>query len=349
MAARAGRMTTRLATLRNSRGEAIHCMLEEPAGGAAGARFAALLLCSGVKTRVAPHRLYRKLAATFVAHGVPVLRVDFAGLGDSEGEWPDDSLDSIYGLTERGHCVDDVRAACDWLETHCGIRRFIAGGLCGAAVTALHLALQDPRLAALYAIGLPATYLGSGAKPRPSSHEMRMYRMRYLRKLIQPAAWLRFLSMKSDYRLMWQMAREALRRKARAAASPASEKRNARSPAEPVARDLNPYVPLGLFGMLATGRPALVMFGEDDPLRYGFEERFMQPRWSTLEQYKPLFSYAVIPGANHILGEPGAVAEANRLTGLWLDALIAEAQSSSGLGWLGVSVPGAARRLSPAA
>ena len=335
-------MSTRIVTVRNSRGNALHCMLEEPAGGARGARFAALLLCSGVKTRVAPHRLYRKLAATFLARGVPVLRVDFAGLGDSEGDWPDDSLDAIYGLTERGHCVDDVRAACDWLETHCGIGRFVAGGLCGAAVTALHLALQDARLAALYAIGLPATYLGSGAKPEPSSHEMRMYRMRYLRKLLSPSSWLRFLSMKSDYRLMLRMAREALR----GGKSPQPEGKAA---AGAPARDLNPYIPLGLFGMLATGRPALVMFGEDDPLRYGFEERFMQAHWTTLEKHKSLFSYAVIAGANHILGEPGAVSEANRLTGLWLDMVLAESRASRALDWSLVPAPRTARRLSPAA
>ena len=48
----------------------------------------------------------------------------------------------------------------------------------------------------------------------------------------------------------------------------------------------------------------------------------MQAHWSALEQHKSLFSYAVIAGANHILGEPGAVSEANRLTGLWLDATL---------------------------
>lgn len=326
-------MSSRIVSLRNSRGNTLHCMLEEPAAAQMhGARFAALLLCPGVKTRVAPHRLYRKLAATFVARGVPVLRVDFAGLGDSDGEWPDDSIDTIYGLTERGHCVDDVRAACDWLEAHCGIRRFIAGGLCGAAVTALHLALQDSRLAALYAIGLPATYLGSGAQRVLSSHEMRLYRMRYLRKLLRPSSWLRFLSMKSDYRLMGRMVREALR----LGKSPQPEGNAATGAA---ARDLNPYVPLGLFGMLATGRPALVMFGEDDPLRYGFEERFMQAHWSALEQHKSLFSYAVLAGANHILGEPGAVSEANRLTGLWLDVVLAESQKSRALDWSLVPAP----------
>ena len=333
-------MGSRIVSLRNAQGHAVHGILEEPAGGAAGARFAALLLCPGVKMRVAPHRLYRKLAATFVARGVPVLRMDFAGLGDSEGEWPDASLDAIYGMTERGHCTDDVRAALDWLESRCGIRRVIAGGLCGAAVSALHLAPQDPRLAALYAIGLPATYLGSGAKPELTAHDLRVYRLRYLRKLLAPASWLRFVSMKSDYRLMLRMAAEALHlRKPPLApgAAPAG-----------AARDLNPYVPLGLFAMLATGRPALVMFGEDDPLRYSFEERFMQAHWSALEQHRALFSYAVIPGANHILGDPGAVGEANRVTGVWLDALLAGQPASRSLGWT-LPTPGAPRRLSPAA
>ena len=342
-------MSARVVSLRTARGHAVHCILQEPAGGATGARFAAVLLCSGVKTRVGPHRIYRKLAPAFLARGVPVLRVDFAGLGDSEGEWPDDSLEQIYGLTERGHCVPDARAAFDWLEKHCGIRRFIAGGLCGAALTALHLALEDARLAALFAIGLPATFLGSGSKAEPSSHELRMYRMRYVRKLVQPASWLRFLSMKSDYRLMWRLVQEGLGRMARKRAAAAPVSGQARPAGTPAERGLNPYMPLGLLGMLSAGRPALVMFGEDDPLRYGFEERFMQPRWSALEQYRDLFSYAVIPGANHILGEPGAMAEANRLTGLWLDALLVEHAARRGLGWLGVSAPAGARRLSPAA
>jgi hypothetical protein len=342
MAAAGRLMPSRIVTLRNPHGHAVHCILEEPDGGAAGAPFAALLLCSGVKTRVAPHRLYRKLAATFVGRGIPVLRVDFAGLGDSEGEWPDPSLDSIYGLTERGHCVDDVRSAFDWLEANCGIRRFIAGGLCGAAVTALHVAPEDPRLAGLYAIGLPATYLGSGAKQELTARELRLYRMRYLRKLVEPSSWLRFLSLKSDYRLMLRMAGEVLGLRKRAAPA-----RNAAAGTAP--RDLNPYVPRGLFSMLGAGRPALVMFGEDDPLRYSFEERFMQAHWSALEKHKALFSYAVIPGANHILGEPGAVSEANRVTGLWLDALLAAQPECRALGRGGAPAARAPSRLSPAA
>lgn len=334
-------MSRRIVTLRNSRGNALHCILEEPAGGTADARFAAVLFCAGVKTRVAPHRLYRKLLGPFLARDIAVLRVDFDGLGDSEGEWSDSSLEHIYGLIERGHCVDDVRCAFDWLEAHCGIRRFIAGGLCGAAMTALHASAKDSRLAALYAIGLPAVFQGSADEVAPTTGELRVHRMRYLRKLLHPGAWLRFLSMKSDYRLMWRLVRHGL-----GAKPPQADPQRASSSLE---RGLNPYLPLTFLGLLAAGRPALVLFGEDDPLRHSFEERFMQPWWSALEQYKALFSYAVVPGANHILGEPKAVAEANRLTALWLDAVLAERQASSGLGWSGVTRSSVARPASSAA
>lgn len=75
----------------------------------------------------------------------------------------------------------------------------------------------------------------------------------------------------------------------------------------------------------------------------------MQAHWSELERHKSLFSYAVIPGANHILGEPEAVREANRLTGLWLDAVLAESRASRALDWSLVPASRTARRLSPAA
>ena len=81
--------------------------------------------------------------------------------------------------------------------------------------------------------------------------------------------------------------------------------------------------------MLAGGRPALLIYGESDPLRARFQDQLTQPSWAALEQYKSLFTYAVIPAANHILGEPGAVDEANRLTAVWLDAILSASKSAS--------------------
>lgn len=297
-------MSGTIVTLRNRDGHALHCMLEQPPTGIARAAIAAIFLCPGVKTRVGPHRLYRKLSAPFLARGIPVLRVDFRGLGDSEGDWPDESIAGIYRLTALGHCVDDARSALDWFESQLGIRRCIVGGLCGAASTALHLARVDSRLAALYAIGLPAR-LDDPGDERLSAAELRSHWSRYLRKVLSPSSWLRLVSFQSDYRLLWRSFSGRVRHVPNSGQA---------------AQDLTPHLTPGFLHLLRTGRPALLMFGERDPLRWDFEERFLNPSAALLEPYRPQFSYSVIPAANHVLGDPGAVLAANRLTEAWLDA-----------------------------
>ena len=296
---------TRIVSLRNRDGHALTCMLEEPEAGTARAGIAAVLLCPGVKTRVGPHRMYRKLSAPFLARGIPVLRVDFRGIGDSEGEWPDDALAGIYRAMELGHCVDDVRAALDWLESQLGIRCCIVGGLCGAAMTALHVARKDSRMAALFAIGLPVLLAGAIEKPAMSARELHSHRSLYLRKLLQPASWLRLLSMKSDYRLLWRaLAQKFLTKKGEA---------------PPAATSLNPHLAECMQALLGSGRPALLLFGERDPRRWDFEEKFLQAS-AALGPYQAQIQYSLVPGANHILGHPDAVAAANRLTEAWLDS-----------------------------
>ena len=294
---------SRIVSLRNPEGHALHCILEEPGPGTAR-DVAAVLLSPGVKTRAGPHRLYRKLSAPFLARGIPVLRVELRGIGDSEGEWPQDALVAVYRMMELGHCVADVRAALDWLESHLGIRRCIVGGLCGAAITALHVAREDSRMAALYAIGLPVVLDGAVETPAMSARELHSHRLLYLRKLFQPASWLRLLTLKSDFGLLWRALRQ---------------EKPAKSANAPSVSNLNPHLTECMHALLAGGRQALLLFGERDPRRWDFEERFFQPSAASLEPYRSQIQYSLVPGANHILGHPAAVAVANRLTEAWLD------------------------------
>ncbi len=318
-------MSSRIVSVLNPLGQRLHCILEEPSRGAAGAPLAAVLLCPGVKTRVGPHRLYRKLSQSFLRRGIPVMRVDFRGLGDSQGEWADERLEHIYNRIERGECAEDARSALDWLESQCGIRSFIVGGLCGAAITGLHLASQDPRVAGLYAIGLPARlHGGAGTEERMPRGLLRSKRMLYVRKLLQPAAWLRLVSMRSDYGLMARLVIDALRRSSLESAAPMAFPA-VPPPAMPPAADLNPDLPAAFFAMLKASIPALLMYGESDPMRWEFEESFLQPWSRALEPYAALYAAAVIPRASHALGDPADIAEANRITGAWLDANFAQA------------------------
>lgn len=302
-------------------------MLDEPAGGAAGAAFAAVLLCPGVKTRVGPHRLYRKLAQSFLARGIPVLRVDFHGLGDSEGELPENRLDALYDQVQLGRHVDDVRSALDWLESECGIQRCIVGGLCGGAITGL-LAASDARIAAVYAIALPVALQVRGATGAHMTRgELLRKRVVYLRKLLRPRHWLRLLSLQSDYKLIWRMLSFALLSRA-GRHRPSAQLAHVPPPTSPPAEDLNPKFAPAFFGFLASGRPALLMFSERDRLRWHYEEKFAQPWVHALEPYKSQISVVVIPDADHILGDPESVAEVRRQTAAWLDAWLPASSSS---------------------
>ena len=66
-------MSSRVVVLPNRSGRKLLGILDEPSE-AAGIPVAAVLLSPGVKTRVGPHRLYRKLAPAFLSRGMPVLR-----------------------------------------------------------------------------------------------------------------------------------------------------------------------------------------------------------------------------------------------------------------------------------
>jgi hypothetical protein len=87
-----------------------------------------------------------------------------------------------------------------------------------------------------------------------------------------------------------------------------------------LAPDLNPHLPTCFLALLRSGRPALLLYGEQDGARWDFEEKFMQPWADALEPYRAQIAYSVIPRGNHILGDPAAIAAANRLTEAWLDA-----------------------------
>src|SRR5687768_26215 len=101
-------------TFPNAKGDRLFGVLHVPERN----RFsgvAVVILSPGIKSRIAPHRLYIKMARRLCAQGFLVLRFDFHGLGDSGGELNDVYVADFYGAIQVGRYVDDTRAAMDWL------------------------------------------------------------------------------------------------------------------------------------------------------------------------------------------------------------------------------------------
>ncbi|MGD8858492.1 MAG: bifunctional alpha/beta hydrolase/OsmC family protein [Myxococcales bacterium] len=91
-------------------------------------------------------RIATRMARAFAERGLGVLRFDFTGLGESEGEFAETTFSSN---------LDDLVAAADYLRAEHGAPRILVGhSLGGAAVLAAAARIEDA--AAVATIGAPA-------------------------------------------------------------------------------------------------------------------------------------------------------------------------------------------------
>lgn len=297
---------TRVAvTFPNRDGERLFGILHQPAVPRE-AGVAILLLSPGVKMRVAPHRLYNKMAARFVALGYPVLRFDFNGLGDSEGEIQESHLADFYGSVQVGRYVADTIASMDWMQQTYGVSRFIAAGLCGGALTGLLAADRDPRIISLVGLGIPVILDGTQIdfSKYMTDAQLAGTRDNYLRKfkLWEPAvwkSWMRFFSGQSHYSLITRAITKPLMKRLRPpAAAPAGPPAVAAPPPEP--DNTNPHFAPAFRRMLATSRRMFLVFGEADRLQYEFEVKFVQRHPDVRDHVPGGYDTHLTRDANHI-------------------------------------------------
>ena len=119
------------------------CREEELIGilhpGAENASRAVVLIVGGPQYRVGSHRQFLLLARHLAANGIPVLRFDYRGMGDSGG-----------GFRDFEDIGDDIRAAVDALTRRLpDVPEVILWGLCDAATAAAFYAPTDKRVSGL--------------------------------------------------------------------------------------------------------------------------------------------------------------------------------------------------------
>lgn len=108
---------------------------------AGDARLAVVLLNAGIIHRVGPHRLNVKIARRLSELGVPSLRFDLSGLGDSRP--------SRATVPWEQQAVDDLRAAVSCVIARTAARRVAIVGFCSGADNGYAAALADNRIAGL--------------------------------------------------------------------------------------------------------------------------------------------------------------------------------------------------------
>lgn len=116
------------------------CIPRAETGEASG--IGLILFNAGVVHRIGPHRINVRLARRLARRGIPSIRFDLAGQGDSQRA-PGD-------LPYEKQAVADIRAAMDALETGAGVRRFALFGFCSGGWHSYATASVDERVAGIF-------------------------------------------------------------------------------------------------------------------------------------------------------------------------------------------------------
>lgn len=127
--------------------------LPEPDAASEFGGLGVIILHPGFLPRSAQADSAVTLADTLARNGIQAVRIDLPGLGDSEGDLPEDSFTFIDTVQEGGfadvacECVDRIKAQLGW-------QRVIIGGHCGGAITAFFSLASRKRnwLAGMFAL-----------------------------------------------------------------------------------------------------------------------------------------------------------------------------------------------------
>jgi len=152
-------------------GHSLQGILHRPAVAIEPATRGVLLVVGGPQYRVGSHRQFLLLARQLASTGIPVLRFDYRGMGDSPAD-----------LRGFQHIDEDIDAALSaFQQQQPQLTEFVLWGLCDGATAGLKFAARDTRVSGLVLLN-PWVHSESGAARAYLQHY-------YWRRLCSPIFW----------------------------------------------------------------------------------------------------------------------------------------------------------------
>ena len=131
-------------------------------------------------TRSGPHRVFVRLGRAFAARGIPALRFDLSGRGESDGVAAETNLDAM---------IADALAAREYLVREVGCSEVAYVGLCSGGNVAIGAATLAPAAGLALVSTLPFTPRSAGMAARKTLSRFG----EYLRKAMDLQTWKRLI------------------------------------------------------------------------------------------------------------------------------------------------------------
>jgi alpha-beta hydrolase superfamily lysophospholipase len=116
-------------------------ILTEPLGERT--ELGAVLVNAGAQRHIGPNRMWVEIARRWAARGVPTLRFDLGGIGDSDGDAA--ALAHVAGIYKPAY-GPQMGAALEVFGAHGLPERFVVLGLCAGGYWSMRTALEDERV-----------------------------------------------------------------------------------------------------------------------------------------------------------------------------------------------------------
>lgn len=148
--------------------------------GSPASKLAVVTLHGWGGNRCGPHRIFARLCRALAGAGVPALRFDLGGRGESDGEASSACLDDM---------IVEALAAAEYLHERFGAERVSYCGLCSGGNVAIGASTLRPAARLALLSTLPFSPRSGGAARRKTLALLRQY----LAKALSPRNWLRLL------------------------------------------------------------------------------------------------------------------------------------------------------------
>jgi alpha/beta superfamily hydrolase len=241
---------------------------------------AAVFLNAGAVRRIGPNRIWVEASRRWARRGVPTLRIDLDGIGDSDGDAG--RYRDVGQFYAREELADQIRTLTDELLARTDAERVVLAGLCAGGYWAFRGADRDPRVVAAY-------LLNPGALAWQTDL-VRHRDARRLRRLADPVWWRRLV------RGQVRLAR--IRSVAAAAVSEGIHGRVGGAGASAADADRSDTAPAAIVGRLdARGTTVVMAFSNDEALHDELERDGFLAGVAAL----PNVRLETLPGRDHTL------------------------------------------------